>query len=315
MLPQRGFATPTLLIVIVAASLLGGGIFAIAGQPEKIVDKTKTFLKTPIFKSDRDSKQTKSEDVLGLNEHHNYTTEPVCDETEISRKCVDCNLAEVTRQLENCTKETEIVADRSCKEDCYETLDSNRNNEAAVADVASPTKTYPDATDSGNGISKEDLDQIRHRLEQNLNESEKDNHKECKDGICAVVSGSGSDECSFGTDECWHYECKDGNCVSVNGRGADQCHISFDCVHNECHGGECVKVNGSGTDQCTFSDDCKHTECRDGKCVEVNGAGEDDQCYIDSNCYHYECRDKECVKVNGGGEEDQCIMDWDCEEH
>ncbi len=139
-------------------------------------------------------------------------------------------------------------------------------------------------------------------------------HKECQNGSCVNVSGTGTNQCTSNAD-CQiqtHKECQSGSCVNVSGTGTNQCTTDSNCKHKECVNGICTYVNGVGTDKCTTDINCQHNECQNGVCVSITGVGTN-QCTSSANCQHKECINLQCQYVNGIGE-DKCISNSNCDD-
>ncbi|MBU1204711.1 MAG: DNRLRE domain-containing protein [Nanoarchaeota archaeon] len=98
-------------------------------------------------------------------------------------------------------------------------------------------------------------------------------HKECVNGECKEVSGSGRNTCKYDS-QCTHKECVNGRCESVIGQGINKCNYPSDCKDEEkCSCMACVGGCDPGCKMQTFyGDDCP---CVD-DCSECGGEGPDE---------------------------------------
>lgn len=53
-----------------------------------------------------------------------------------------------------------------------------------------------------------------------------------------------------------HKECRNGLCVDIDGTGTNQCITDANCRHKECQSGSCTEMMISGTDTCTIDTEC-----------------------------------------------------------
>lgn len=126
-------------------------------------------------------------------------------------------------------------------------------------------------------------------------------HKECSNGQCIIVQGSGTDQCQTDS-ECngaTHKICSNNQCITVSGVGTDECAIDANCyvctpdcscASTTCVGQTCSNGCGgtcSGTKSCT---DCGNNVCdSDENCESCP-----DDCACQSG---YECKDTTCKLI------------------
>ena len=96
-------------------------------------------------------------------------------------------------------------------------------------------------------------------------------HKECVEGICKEVAGSGRNTCKYDS-QCSHKECVNGRCERVIGQGINKCNYQKDC-EEKCSCMACVGGCDPGCKMKTFyGDECP---CVD-DCSECGGEGPDE---------------------------------------
>ncbi len=154
---------------------------------------------------------------------------------------------------------------------------------------------------------------------QSDNDCKPQTHMECQNMGCVSVSGAGSNTCTSDTD-CFHKICSNSACTKVAGSGQSNCSSDSDCVqqtHMTCQNNACVSVAGPGTNTCTNRNDCAHFTCQSNNtCGLVTGAGQD-SCQTNNDCVpqtHLECRNQACVPVSGAGS-NSCNSNNDCQTH
>ena len=147
--PQEGFAFIAALIIVGTTALIGGAAYATGVSPKDFVTGAWRFINPPVWNTrkepDLEGRETKKEEGSS------------CVVKELSRQCIDCNLARATKQRWDCSKYTEIVADQSCTSECYQSAEEENLDLPQPAPVASPSEPEPSSVDKDTEASMRTL--------------------------------------------------------------------------------------------------------------------------------------------------------------
>lgn len=209
---EYGFVSSTVGIVVVVfiVSLSLGGIVAgdLSKGGKSFVRRASGFLDRPISNTAKDDENDDLEGILGSE-----VETPRCVEEELERVCVDCNLAEVSKQRTDCSTYTEVVPDKTCTSDCYQAPTNNPkvgSNTESISPLPTPQKDDSEVSDIMKAKYYQDLlnvfkdmlavgDQIiRHEI---IRDNAYEQFKECTSQSCMDMWEESMDEAEEDLDE------------------------------------------------------------------------------------------------------------------